>query len=153
MVDWQLTIDCADPEPLVRFWAAALNYEVTPPPEGFETWNDYYLSIGVPAEELDFTNDGADRLFDPNGEGPRIWFQVVPEPKQGKNRIHFDLFPTQRDRSLPLEERRRIVDARVAELAALGASVWRANLSEGGEGAQHYGVTMKDPGGNEFCVA
>ena len=34
-MDWQITIDCADPAPLVRFWAAALDYVVAPPPEGF----------------------------------------------------------------------------------------------------------------------
>jgi hypothetical protein len=27
-VRFQLVIDCADPEPLARFWAAALGYEL-----------------------------------------------------------------------------------------------------------------------------
>src|ERR1035441_7288542 len=30
-VSFQLVIDCADPEPLARFWAAALGYELEPP--------------------------------------------------------------------------------------------------------------------------
>ena len=34
-VSFQLVIDCADPEPLARFWAAALGYELEPPPDGF----------------------------------------------------------------------------------------------------------------------
>jgi hypothetical protein len=34
-VSFQLVIDCADPEPLARFWAAALGYEFEPPPDGF----------------------------------------------------------------------------------------------------------------------
>jgi Glyoxalase-like domain len=31
---FQLVIDCRDPEPLARFWAAALGYEFEPLPEG-----------------------------------------------------------------------------------------------------------------------
>lgn len=31
---FQLVIDCADPEPLARFWVAALGYEFEPPPDG-----------------------------------------------------------------------------------------------------------------------
>lgn len=148
-MEWQITVDCADPAPLVRFWAAALDYVVTPPPEGFETWNAYYLSVGVPDDELDLGSDGADRIMDPSGAGPRFWFQVVPEPKDGKNRLHLDLFPTRRDRSLSLEERQRIVDAKVTELEALGATVWRRLDDD----PSHYAVTLRDPGGNEFCVA
>ncbi|MFN8189453.1 MAG: VOC family protein [Nocardioidaceae bacterium] len=148
-MDWQITIDCADPAPLVRFWAAALDYVVTPPPEGFDTWNAYYLSVGVPEDELDLDSDGADRIMDPTGAGPAFWFQVVPEPKTDKNRLHLDLFPTRRDRSLPLDERRRIVDATVADLEALGATIWRRLDDD----PSHYAVTLRDPGGNEFCVA
>ena len=40
-VRFQLVIDCADPDVLARFWAAALEYELSPPPTGFSTWNDY----------------------------------------------------------------------------------------------------------------
>ena len=101
MVTWQLTIDCADPARMVRFWGPALGYEVAPPPEGHATWNEWYLAVGVPAAELDLAGDGSDRLQDPTGAGPRIWFQVVPEPKAVKNRLHLDLYPTGRDRTLP----------------------------------------------------
>ena len=31
----------------------ALGYQIEPPPEGFTTWNAYYLSIGVSEDELD----------------------------------------------------------------------------------------------------
>jgi hypothetical protein len=149
MVTWQLTIDCADPARMVAFWGPALGYEPTPPPEGRATWNDWYLSVGVPAEELE-GDDGSDRLQDPSGDGPRIWFQKVPERKHGKNRLHLDLFPTGPDRrSLPLARRREIVEARVAELVAAGASVLRRTDDHGG----HYAATMADPEGNEFCVS
>jgi hypothetical protein len=61
---FQLVIDCADPDRLARFWAAALGYELTPAPAGFATWNDFYRDLGVPEEDL---VDGADRISDPEG--------------------------------------------------------------------------------------
>jgi hypothetical protein len=51
---------------------------------------DYYISLGVPPEELG-DGDAVDRLVDPSGHGPAIWFQVVPERKSLKNRLHLDL--------------------------------------------------------------
>ena len=81
---FQLVIDCADPDRLARFWAAALDYELEPPPAGFPTWDDYYRDLGVPEEDLGV---GADSISDPEGHGPRIWFQVVPETKAVKNRL------------------------------------------------------------------
>jgi Glyoxalase-like domain len=63
-VRFQLAIDCTDPDQLARFWAAALGYELEPPPAGFPTWDDYYRDIGVPEEELGI---GTDRIFDPEG--------------------------------------------------------------------------------------
>jgi Glyoxalase-like domain len=77
-VNFQLVMDCTDPERLSRFWAAALRYELEPPPEGFATWDDYWRDVGVPDEDLGI---GADCIIDPDGAGPRIWFQVVPEAK------------------------------------------------------------------------
>ena len=41
-----------DPDLLARFWAAALGYELEPPPAGFATWNDYRRDVGVPEAEL-----------------------------------------------------------------------------------------------------
>ena len=49
-VAFQLVIDCADPDPLARFWAAALGYEREPPPAGFATWDDYWRDVGVPED-------------------------------------------------------------------------------------------------------
>jgi Glyoxalase-like domain len=77
-VSYQLVIDCTSPEPLAQFWAEALHYVIAPPPSGFDSWDDFYRSIGVPQDEL---GTGADRIEDPSGEGPRIWFQIVPEKK------------------------------------------------------------------------
>ena len=79
-MNFQLVIDCAEPEPLVRFWAEALDYHVPDAPAPHATWREFYLSIGVPEQELG-DGDCADRLADPKGEGPDIWFQIVPEGK------------------------------------------------------------------------
>ena len=87
-VRFQLVIDCADPDLLARFWAAALSYELAPPPTGFSSWNDFYRSIGLPEEYL---IDGADRISDPAGQGPAIWFHAVADAKEVKNRLHLDI--------------------------------------------------------------
>lgn len=47
-VSYQLVIDCMTPEPPAHFWAAALHYVIAPPPTGFDSWDDFYRSIGVP---------------------------------------------------------------------------------------------------------
>ncbi|MDQ1721523.1 MAG: hypothetical protein QOI26_1257, partial [Pseudonocardiales bacterium] len=95
--EFQVTIDCSEPARLVRFWCQALGYVPEPPPDGFDSWYDFLLSIGVPAGELEAELDGdaadqlCDSVVDPDGRGPRIWFQKVPEAKQLKNRLHLDL--------------------------------------------------------------
>ena len=144
-VSYQLVIDCASPDPLARFWAEALHYVVAPAPDGFDTWDDFYRSIGVPEEELD---GSADSIVDPRGEGPRIWFQVVPEPKSVKNRFHIDVNASG-GRGVPLDARRELVEAEAERLVALGATRVRT-LS--GEVAGHYAVALLDPEGNEFDV-
>lgn len=48
---WSLTIDCADPAELARFWSAALGYVEAPPPAGFDSWQDWFTRLGVPKEE------------------------------------------------------------------------------------------------------
>jgi Glyoxalase-like domain len=145
----QLTIDCADPAPLVQFWGPALGYVPAPPPHGHSSWNDYYRSLGVSEDELPDGVDACDRLIDPAGNGPRIWFQIVPERKSVKNRLHLDLL-VDGARDLAPPERRSVIEGRVAELVAAGATV--LHRSEG-DGIDHYGVTLADPEGNEFCVA
>jgi hypothetical protein len=144
-VAYQLVVDCADPDLLARFWAEALHYVIEPPPAGFDTWDDFYRSIGVPDEELGL---GADSIADPNGEGPRIWFQVVPDTKSVKNRLHIDVHASG-GRSETIEVRRQRVEAEATRLVALGATRLRANVEEG---LDHYAVAMLDPEGNEFDI-
>ncbi|MCM2426161.1 VOC family protein [Streptomyces sp. RKAG337] len=146
----QISIDCADPAVLVPFWATALGYREEEPPAGFATWRAYWISIGVPEDELgDPSNSCADSLVDPTGAGPRIFFQIVPETKTIKNRLHLDL-KVGGGRDVPLETRTARVNAEAERLVAAGATKVRV-LSQ--DGLDQYGVTLQDPEGNEFCVA
>ena len=142
---FQLVIDCKDPELLARFWAAALGYVLEPPPEGFATWDDWRRDIGLPDSELGI---GADSIIDPRGDGPRIWFHVMPDAKVVKNRLHLDIYVSG-SRSDPLAARMQRVDAEARRLTDLGATLTGA-LSE--DGLDHYAVGMKDPEGNEFDI-
>jgi hypothetical protein len=56
------------------------------------------------------------------------------------------------DRSAPMEEIVATVDAKVAELVDLGATVDHPNRIDT-DTLQRYAVVMHDPEGNEFCVA
>ena len=80
-VRFQLVIDCANPDLLARFWAAALGYELEPPPDGFASWDDYWRDMGLPDEDLGI---GEDRIVDPGGGGPRIWFQAVRNARRSR---------------------------------------------------------------------
>jgi hypothetical protein len=144
MAKVQVVIDCADPDTLSAFWAEVLDYVVPPVPDGFETWDDWYRSIGVPEDELDIGND---RLVDPEGIGPDFWFQRVPEPKIVKNRLHIDI-RISGGRAVPIDIRKQRIDAKAEQMLALGATVvrWHDQEVDG-----HYAVTMQDIEGNEFC--
>jgi hypothetical protein len=143
---FQLTIDSNDPARLAQFWQQALGYVTTPPTEPDTTWWAHYRGRA----DDDGTFD--DRLFDPEGLRPPIWFQEVPEEKSGKNRLHLDLYPTGRDNDLTLQQRVELVDAKVAELETMHARVVRRSRDDD-PGDPHYFVVMQDPEGNEFCVS
>jgi hypothetical protein len=118
-----VVIDCRHPAPLARFWAAILDgYEVAPYDEAEI---ERLRGLGINDTEDDPTvliEAGADVT-------PRLFFQAVPEPRQGKNRVHLDL-------------RCDDIDAEVERATGLGARVL----------ASYEGwITMADPEGNEFC--
>jgi predicted enzyme related to lactoylglutathione lyase len=77
----ELVVDSSDTELLARFWASALDYEIT------EREDDVVVIEGPDA-------------------GPSLAFVHVPEAKTVKNRIHIDLSPRDRDQA---EEVERIV--------------------------------------------
>ncbi len=139
----QLVFDTADPDRMAHFWAEALGYELQAPPPGYETWEAFLRAQDVPEERW---ND-ASAIVDPDGRGPRIFFQRVPEPKTAKNRLHMDL-NVSGPRGTALEERKARVGEEVARLTALGASDGRGPMEKLGE----YWVRMNDPEGNEFCI-
>jgi hypothetical protein len=146
-VRFQLVIDCKDPDLLARFWAAALGYVLEPPPEGFATWDDWRREVGLDV------GIGVDKISDPRGEGPRIWFRMEPAAKVVKNRLHFDVHASggvaTTDRSVPLAVRKQRVDAEANRLADLGATITGA-LGDGS--GDHYAVGMRDPEDNEFDI-
>jgi hypothetical protein len=137
----QVVIDCADPSRLSAFWALALGYQEQAPPEGYATWEDALRAWEVPEDQ--WNSRGA--VVDPDGIGPRLFFQQVPEGKVVKNRVHLDINAA--TGIADGDERRRVITAEVARLTDAGASTVR-EMEERGE----YWVVMQDPEGNEFCV-
>lgn len=103
----QIVLDCADPDRLVRCWAGVLRCVPSPPPAGFADWDAYYRSLEVPEAELGV---GLDRLSDPDGVGLPVRFQLVPEGKSVKNRVHLDI-TVGGGRRGPLEVRWQRIDA------------------------------------------
>jgi glyoxalase superfamily protein len=143
-VRFQLVINCSNPDMLARFWAAALGYELEPPPAGFATWDDWRRDVGLP----EAVGTGADSIADPDGHGPRIWFQVVPDSKTVTNRLHLDIHASG-GRATALATRVQRVDAEAKRLSALGATLV-GPMSE--DGVDWYAVAMTDPEGNEFDI-
>ncbi len=136
---FQIVVDAADPHAANRFWSAAMGYEM----EDHHDLVNQLLAGGQITPDETVELDGrlafktAAACRDPEGIGPRLLFQTVPEPKTVKNRVHLDLHVG--------DERR---EAEVERLIALGAS----RLWDGEQGPTRW-VTMADPEGNEFCVA
>ncbi|TQC49887.1 VOC family protein [Rhodococcus sp. WS4] len=139
----QVTFDCGDPAALASFWAEALGYRIQDPPPGFDTWDAALAAMGIPPERR---ND-ASALIDPDGSGPRIFFQRVPEGKTAKNRVHLDV------RAAPGstgDERMAALEEECTRLVALGAT--RVARFEPAPPLQGGHIVLTDPEGNEFCL-
>jgi catechol 2,3-dioxygenase-like lactoylglutathione lyase family enzyme len=134
-----ITFDCANPQALSDFWADVFGYPHAEwPPE----LKAELLASGLTEEDL------LDRgvAEDPTGEGPRFYFQRVPEGKTVKNRVHIDVMavPGRHPTASELEaEKDRII--------ALGATVVRDYNVPWGPVEDHH-IVMQDPEGNEFCL-
>jgi hypothetical protein len=142
--DFQVVVDSADPHPLADWWAETLDWEVEKPDEDLIR----RLVAGGQADEADTTtHDGrlvwrvgaAIRHPEPyaTGNPRRVLFQVVPESKSVKNRVHLDVFVGSD----------RIDEVRDA-LVARGATF----LHSGRQGPFSW-HTLADIEGNEFCVS
>jgi predicted enzyme related to lactoylglutathione lyase len=106
-----VTIDCLDPERVARFWSALLGREPGP------------------------SQDGWVYLGDRGDVQPRLIFQPVLEPKNGKVRIHLDV---------TVED----IDEAILAVTALGGRFTgeRHDYDEG------VVVVMADPEDHEFCL-
>ncbi|MBP0461368.1 VOC family protein [Streptomyces montanisoli] len=137
---FQVTFDCAEPERVARFWCEVLGYVVPPPPEGFASWDAFDRAL--PPER----QGSAFACVDPSGEGPRLFFQRVPEGKAVKNRVHLDV---RVGTGLVGEERVAALEAECARLEALGAVRVRLMLADE---ENESCLAMQDVEGNEFCL-
>ena len=110
------TVDCADAYALSRWWQQVLDYAEDPDDPNLPGHEECPI----------FSRDGRHKVL----------FIQVPDVKQVKNRIHFDLRPV--DGTTQDEELVRLVD-----LGAKPVDDLREELGW---------VTLHDPEGNEFCI-
>ncbi|WP_415948391.1 VOC family protein [Streptomyces sp. KLOTTS4A1] len=137
---FQVTFDCADPERVARFWCEVLGYVVPPPPKGFDSWDAFDRSLPEDMQGSAFA------CVDPHGEGPRLFFQRVPEGKTAKNRVHLDV---RVGTGLVGDKRFAALSAECERLKALGATVV---LIQRADAYNESCITMQDIEGNEFCL-
>lgn len=105
-----VVINVTDIEKATEFWAAALNYVMRSGDATFVV------------------------LTDPKRRWANVSLQLWEEPKQGRNRLHLDLYSDNQQ-------------AEVERLEALGAVRLKWEYPPGAD----Y-IVMADPDGNEFCV-
>jgi Glyoxalase-like domain len=139
----QITFDCADPNALAGFWNQALDYRYDSPPAGFATWEEALDHFEVPEAE----RNNASASVDPDGVGPRLFFQKVPEGKSAKNRLHLDVRAAP---GLEGDERMAALEAECERLVVLGAT--RAQRFEPDPPMSGGFLVLLDPEGNEFCL-
>jgi hypothetical protein len=112
---------------LARFWDAVLDtHTLTPLDDDDLAW---LAERGIDPDNP--TSVGLDPVGD--DDGLRIWFNTVPDPTPGKNRLHIDV--NLRDEG----ELQRILD--------LGATV----VSRPDEHGERWWI-LADPEGNQFCA-
>ena len=136
----QVTVDCHDPRAVADFWKAVLGYVDPPVPDGFASWDAVEASLPVERQ------GAAAVAQDPDGVGPRLYFQRVPEGKTVKNRVHMDVRVAT---GLTGEERVAALEAEAARLEALGGH--RLHLLPA-DGEDEACLVMQDVEGNEFCL-
>jgi Glyoxalase-like domain len=127
-----VVFDSPHPASIARFWAAALDdYQVAPYDDaelerlrakGIYDVNDDPTVLVEPAAAAQPGSDAANTV--------RLFFQLVPESKIVKNRLHLDI--TADDPA-----------AEIDRLIKLGARMFAS---------QEHLTTLTDPDGNEFCV-
>lgn len=117
---FSIPIDCTDAESLARFWAEVLGWRIKD--RGWQRTEHG-------ADGVTIASRGEERL--------EIDFRWVPDgPPQGKNRIHLDINPTDRDQDAELE-RLLSLGARQVDVGQRSDSTW---------------YVLADPEGNVFCL-
>ena len=140
----QMVVDARDPHAQADWWAETLGWAVEPSNEEFIR---RMIAEGYATEEETMVHHGVLVWASAQAIAPeeelgrrdrrRILFQVVPEGKTVKNRVHWDVRLAGDDK-----------DVVRAKLEARGATF----LWEAAEGP-HSWYTMADPEGNEFCIS
>ncbi|MEU4449884.1 VOC family protein [Nocardioides sp. NPDC023903] len=153
---FQVTFDAHDPRALSTFWRDVLGY-VHPGPPGVEVpegsdpldaWEEFLARVGVPEDQ----RNNASAIEDPAGEGPRVFFQRVPESTRSevitpKNKVHLDVRAAP---GLQGEERMAALEAECDRLVDLGATRVQRFEPDPPMGFGH--IVMEDPEGNVFCL-
>ena len=141
----QIAVDCRNPHELADWWAETLEWAVEPQDEAFI---HSMIEQGFATEAETTTHRGKlvwregaairpPEELDAKAPAHRVLFQIVPEEKTVKNRVHWDVRLAGGDK-----------DAVRAALEARGATfLWSANQGP------HSWHTMADPEGNEFCIS
>ncbi|MEO6511889.1 MAG: VOC family protein, partial [Nocardioides sp.] len=101
-------------------------------------WWRYLLGYEMVADDPNEPGHEECMILDPKTDH-RILFIEVPEGKETKNRVHFDLVPRSGTRD---EETERV--------RAAGATIVNDLRGHWGEGTGW--AVLADPEGNEFCV-
>jgi hypothetical protein len=80
----QVTFDCANPRAVAEFGRPCSGTS-TLRSHGFDSWDAFDASLPVESQGWTWVCQG------PDGAGPRLFFQRVPEAKTVKNRLHLDV--------------------------------------------------------------
>ena len=136
----QVTFDCRDPRAVAEFWKAVLGYVDPPVPAGFASWAAFEDML--PKEQQGATW----ACQDPTDNGPRLFFQRVPEAKTVKNRVHLDVRVAT---GLRGEPRVTALEAEASRLEGLGGQRERLLPADDQNEAC---LVMRDVEGNEFCL-
>ncbi|GEE00030.1 hypothetical protein nbrc107696_04760 [Gordonia spumicola] len=147
----QVTFDAHDPRAQSVFWASVLDYRVPGPPgvsvepgdDPLAAWDAFLAKLGVPESEW----NSRSAAEDPDGVGPRLFFQRVPEDKVVKNRVHLDVRGAA---GLVGDDRMAALEALCGRLETLGAT--RIRRQEPAPPMESGYIVMTDPEGNEFCL-
>jgi hypothetical protein len=147
----QITVDARDPRALSVFWRDVLGY-VHPGPPGVDlpegadplaAWDDFLARMNVPEDR----RGERSAIEDPDGRGPRLFFQRTAEPPPRGHRLHLDVRAAP---GLHGAERMAALEAECARLVALGAS--RVRRVEPGPPMDAGHLVLTDPEGNVFCL-